>query len=72
MRSILRFLSGFVLGSVVGAAVATLLAPSSGDDLRSQIRGEVDRIQLEVKQAATDRRVEMERQLSALRAPRQS
>ena len=32
------FLAGLVLGSLVGAAVAMLMAPSSGSDTRRQIR----------------------------------
>jgi gas vesicle protein len=72
MRTVTKFLSGFALGSLVGAAMALLLAPSSGDELRNQMQQEVDRIQAEVKQAAEDRRIELEQQLTALRAPRKA
>lgn len=36
------FLAGFVIGSLVGAAVALILAPRSGSEIRSQLmeRGE--------------------------------
>lgn len=34
------FLGGFVLGGLVGAAIALLLAPASGEDTREQIRAE--------------------------------
>jgi gas vesicle protein len=70
MRKISRFFSGLLLGSLVGAALALLLAPASGDELRKKLQGEVERIQSEVQQAAEDRRAELEQQLSALRAPR--
>ena len=33
------FLAGFVIGGLVGGAVALVLAPRSGADTRSQIRG---------------------------------
>ena len=33
------FLAGFVIGGLVGAAVALVLAPQSGADTRSQITG---------------------------------
>ena len=36
----LGFIGGLVLGGLVGAAVALLLAPSSGQDTRAQIRYE--------------------------------
>ncbi len=69
MRSLMRFLSGFVLGGMVGASVAILLAPESGTELRNRIQAEVDRIQAEVKKASSDRRAELEQQLAALRKP---
>ncbi len=68
----LRFLEGLVLGGLVGAAVAVLFAPSSGDDLRTRMQGETERIRAEVNQAAAARRMELEQQLAALRAPRKA
>lgn len=70
MRTMSRFFSGFLLGSLVGAAVALLITPASGDELRNKLQSEVERIQSEVQQAAEDRRAELEQQLTALRAPR--
>lgn len=34
------FLGGFLLGGIVGAAIALLLAPMSGEETRDQIRSE--------------------------------
>jgi gas vesicle protein len=34
------FIGGFVVGGIVGAAVALLMAPASGQDTREQIRSE--------------------------------
>lgn len=70
MRSATRFLEGFILGGLVGAAVALLIAPVSGDELRGQIQGEATRIRSEINQAAGARRLELEQQLAAMRAPR--
>jgi gas vesicle protein len=64
------FLGGFLLGSLIGVAAALLLAPASGEELRSRIQLEAERVRSEVSQAATDRRSELEQQLAALRAPR--
>jgi gas vesicle protein len=70
MKGLMNFLSGMVMGTVVGATLAILLAPSSGDELRGQLQSRVDTIQSDVKQAAADRRSELEKQLAELRAPR--
>jgi len=70
MRSVMNFLSGMVMGALVGATLAILLAPSSGEELRYQLQSRVDTIQSDVKQAAASRRAEMEQQLAEMRAPR--
>jgi gas vesicle protein len=70
MRGVLSFLSGAALGLVVGASLAILLAPSSGNELRKQMQERAERIQLEVREAAEARRKELEQQLETLRAPR--
>jgi chaperonin cofactor prefoldin len=46
-----------------------LLAPTSGEEVRKQMKDRSERIQLEVKNAAAARRAEMEKQLETLRAP---
>jgi hypothetical protein len=65
-----NFVAGFFIGSLLGATLAILFAPSTGEELRNQIQGEVQRIQSEVKKASEDKRAELEHQLSAMRAPR--
>lgn len=71
MRRAINFLTGAMLGALVGAVVTLLLTPASGDELRSQMQAQVDRIQLEVRKAAEARRAELEQQLAELRTPRQ-
>jgi gas vesicle protein len=70
MERAFKFVEGFILGSLVGATVALLLAPTSGADLRNRMQSETERIRAEVNKAAMERRAELEQQLSALRAPR--
>jgi gas vesicle protein len=57
------------MGALVGATVAILMAPASGQDLRSQMRDRIDRLRDELSDAARDRRAELEKQLAALRQP---
>ena len=71
MGGVLSFLSGAAIGFVVGATIAILLAPTSGEELRKQMQDRADRIQLEVRQAADARRQELEQQLETLRTPRE-
>ena len=70
MRSVVRFLEGFILGGLVGVSLALLFTPASGEELRSQMQSEFERVRSEVSKAAGERRGELEQQLSALRAPR--
>ena len=72
MRKFFAFLLGTLSGSVVGAALALLLTPSSGDDLRAQVTGRYHTVQDDVRAAAVARRAELERQLQELRAPRKA
>jgi len=59
-----------MMGALVGATLALLFAPTSGEELRFQIQDQSMRVQQDVKHAAAERRVELEEQLAALRAPR--
>ena len=70
MSKPLNFIMGAGLGAMLGAAIALLLAPVSGDELQAQIQAEIERIQLDVKTASAERRAELEAQLAALRQPR--
>ena len=69
MRRVISFFAGAAAGSLVGATFALLLAPTSGDDLRSQLQARVDRVRQEMQDAANARRAELEQRLSELRAP---
>jgi gas vesicle protein len=70
MNRFLSFLAGVFSGALVGATIAILLAPASGEELRIQIQERAAYIQDEVKNAATERRAELEEQLAALKAPK--
>jgi gas vesicle protein len=69
MRRFFNFFIGALLGGFAGAFLALLLAPSSGEEMRLEMRERINRLQSEIRQAAVQRRQELEEQLAALRAP---
>lgn len=69
MSKFFNFLFGMMMGGLVGATIALLLAPTSGEDIRAQLQEQTIRLRDEVKSVAEARRAELERELSALRAP---
>ncbi len=69
MNKIMSFLMGAILGGLVGASVAILLAPTSGVELREQLQDRSIQLRDEIKTVAEERRAELERELAALRAP---
>lgn len=72
MKKAITFFEGFILGAFVGVSLALLFAPSSGDELVTRLQGEAERVRDEVRQAALERRSELEQQLAALRSPRRA
>jgi gas vesicle protein len=70
MRRVLSFLSGMITGGVVGAVLAILMAPTSGEDIRMQLQERTSRLRADIKAVAEQRRAELERELEVLRAPR--
>lgn len=69
MKKFFSFMVGSIMGALVGATLALLLAPNSGDALRSQLRERYAALQDELSQAAAERRVELENYLATLRDP---
>jgi len=67
MKKMFSFVLGFLLGALVGAGVAMLLAPEAGENTRRQIQIRMDQVVEEGKRAAADRRAELEAQLEQLK-----
>lgn len=67
MQKALNFVLGLVLGGLVGSALALLLTPMSGDELRMELREYSRQVRNEVEQAANARRIELERELADMR-----
>jgi len=72
MRKAMSFTFGAILGGVLGALTALLLAPYSGEELRSAIQKSVEDIQIDVKEAALQKRAELEDQLQEFINPQES
>jgi gas vesicle protein len=64
------FLIGIFVGWLVGATLALLLAPESGENLRGELRSRSTSFMGEVKSAADARRSQLEEQLAVMRKPR--
>lgn len=67
MNRLGSFLGGMIIGMAAGTVAALLLAPKSGEDLRDDIKRDVDEILEEGRRAAEQRQREMEEQLNRLR-----
>ncbi|MBI3159735.1 MAG: YtxH domain-containing protein [Chloroflexi bacterium] len=70
MRRMFSFIFGAALGGLVGAVVALLWAPYSGEELRGEVRTRVATFQNELGEAVSSRRIELERQLAGMRKPK--
>jgi gas vesicle protein len=69
MRKVFNFLAGVMMGGLVGATIAILLAPASGEEVRTQLQERSIKLRDDVMAVAEARRAELERELTALRAP---
>lgn len=67
MQKALNLVLGMVLGGLFGSAIALLLTPVSGDELRMEVKEYTRQVKSEVEQAANARRSELERELADLR-----
>jgi len=71
MNRMFGFLIGVVVGSLVGSTIALLMAPESGEQLRTQIRSRGQGFFNEVRHAADERRIELRHKLDEMRTPRE-
>jgi gas vesicle protein len=72
MNKTMSFLAGAMCGALVGAVAALLLAPSSGQQLQTDVRGQFDHVVADARAAAGAKRTQLEAQLAALKTPRQA
>ncbi|HLO34366.1 MAG TPA: YtxH domain-containing protein [Anaerolineales bacterium] len=70
MRRIFGFLIGVTVGGLVGSTIALLMAPESGNQLRTELRSRGESFFNEVRQAADERKIELRQRLDMMREPR--
>jgi gas vesicle protein len=71
MRRMFGFLIGITVGGLVGSTIALLMAPESGEVLRSQLRNRGQNFFYEVRHAADERKIELRQRLEDMRSPRE-
>jgi gas vesicle protein len=67
MRRTFGFLIGIVVGGLVGSTIALLMAPESGEQLRSELRSRGESFFNEVRSAADERKIELRQRLEYMR-----
>ena len=70
MRRTMSFFIGAITGGLVGAVLALLFAPASGEELRMQISDRSEAFAANIRQAANTKRIELQERLEVLRAPK--
>jgi gas vesicle protein len=68
MRRFTNFLAGAFCGALVGAVTALLLAPYSGDELRTRAQDRMRTFRDEVQEAYSARVAQLESELASLRS----
>lgn len=67
MRRFFSFLLGTITGALVGAAVALLIAPSSGDELKARAKDRITGLRDEIQEAYQERVSQLEAELENMR-----
>lgn len=66
MRRLMFFIGGALLGMMVGSSVTLLLTPASGKSMRKDAKSRLHGIVDDARQAADDKRRELEAELAEL------
>jgi gas vesicle protein len=69
MSRIMNFILGATIGGIVGAALALIFTPSSGEVFRAQITDRTQSFAADIRQAASSKRIELQERLETLRNP---
>ena len=66
MNKVLNFMAGALCGALVGGVAALLLAPTSGEELRSDVTARWEEALAEAHQAMEDTRRQMQEQFEQM------
>ena len=66
--TLLSLLAGVGIGALVGAATALLLAPQSGQETRSQIRGTADDLLVKLRDTVEELRTKVDEMVAGLKS----
>jgi gas vesicle protein len=66
MNKALNFMAGALCGALVGGVAALLLAPTSGEELRSDVTTRWEEALAEAHQAMEDTRLQMQQQFEQM------
>jgi len=64
----LRFLSGFFVGLILGAAVVMLITPQSGQDMQQKLKAQAEPYLSEGRKAFATRKAELEEKMAKIQA----
>jgi gas vesicle protein len=65
MKTINNFISGTILGFIIGGFVGLLLAPNSGSQTRAELSQKITDTSQQVQQAMSQRRKELEEEIDS-------
>jgi gas vesicle protein len=67
MQRFLNFMAGLLIGALVGAVAALLLAPMRGEQLRAEAQNRADKLVGDIRSAVEEERKRLEAELEALK-----
>lgn len=70
MRTIRRFINGLIIGTIFGSLIALLFAPEKGSELRAKVLSRIQEISSQFKQAADQRKAELEEEITQYLKPK--
>ena len=68
MSKVSSWLNGVIMGALVGSALALLFTPYSGEELKGRAVDYLENVKIEIENAGTEKRKELEEELSLLQS----